>query len=50
MDQNQVIKQKQENMDDDENNTIDDLKKVEEDLVKLTSMIDQMRGDLQQRN
>jgi len=48
MDQNQVIKQKQENMDDDENNTIDDLKKVEEDLVKLTSMIDQMRGDLQQ--
>ncbi len=35
-------------MDDDENNTIDALKKVEEDLVKLTSMIDQMRGDLQQ--
>jgi hypothetical protein len=37
-------------MDDDENNTNDDLKKVEEDLVKLTSMIDQMRGDFQQRN
>jgi hypothetical protein len=30
----------------DANNTVDNLKKVEEDLVKLTSMIDQMKEDL----
>ncbi len=35
--------------DNDPNKTVDDLKKVEETLVKLTSMIDQMREDLKQQ-